>query len=331
MKRDPLVLIDDIVENANLALDLAVSMPLEHFVDDRVARAAVERWVFIVGEAANRLDGLSRAMFPGVPWRDIVGMRHRLAHGYDTLVPSLVHAIACNDLPPLIEKLRMRPFLIKTCGLKDEAALDVAIGSGATMFALNLFPKSPRFVEMQQAAMLASKARGKISVCCLVVDPGDELIGRIKDGCKPDFLQLHGSEPPERVRNVKQQFGVSIIKAIGISSSADLDMIPQYATVADAILLDAKPPRDAAYPGGHGKPFDWAILKALDPKQPFILSGGLTPENVADAIATIRGYGLNLIGVDVSSGVESAPGVKDAAKIEAFVKAARALVYPGSP
>jgi phosphoribosylanthranilate isomerase len=331
VKRDPTILIKDILEHAALAVTLAQSMPLAHFLNDKVARAAVERWIFVVGEAANQLDPVTRSMFAAVPWRDIIGMRHRLAHSYDILDPSLLHAIAKRDLQELIAALSIRPFLIKTCGLKDEMSLDAAIASGANLVALNYVSKSPRFVDIQRAEQLARHARGRVAVSCLVVDASDNQIGEIRERCKPEFLQFHGTETPQRIAETKQRFAIPVIKAIGVSSPADLAIIPDYAKVADAILLDAKPPKDAAYPGGHGKPFDWAILKMLDPKQPFILSGGLTPDNVAEAITTIRGFGLNLIGVDVSSGVESAPGVKDPSKIKAFVAAARSAAQSGLP
>ena len=165
----------------------------------------------------------------------------------------------------------------------------------------------------------------------LLVEPDDAAAEAWAECIGADSLQLHGpvqsvtplAETPARVAQIRTHHGVPVMKAIGVSEAADLAAIPAYAAVADHILLDAKPPPGAAYPGGHGQPFDWAILKALPASQPFILSGGLTPENVAGAIRAVRGMGLSLAGVDVSSGVESAPGVKDGQKIQTFVANAR--------
>ncbi|MCA3642879.1 MAG: phosphoribosylanthranilate isomerase [Methylobacterium sp.] len=213
--------------------------------------------------------------------------------------------------------------LVKICGLKTEESMTCAVEAGADMLGLNFHPKSPRYVTPERAAMLAMIARGRSEIVALSVDPGDDQLAAINSAISPDLWQFHGHERYERLRDVRAVFGLPVMKAVGVAEAADLPGVAAYARVSDRILLDAKPPKEAAYPGGHGKVFDWAILSALSPDLPFLLSGGLTPENVGAAIRTIRGMGLNLAGVDVSSGVESAPGVKDLGKIRAFIAAAR--------
>lgn len=214
--------------------------------------------------------------------------------------------------------------LIKICGLSTPATLEAALAAGADMVGFVLHPKSPRFVSRQQAADLAALVRGRAETVALIVDHDEEQALELVESLKPDMLQLHGQEPEALTGAIRRATGVKVMKALPVAGKADLDRLPRYNAVADMILLDAKPPKDAAYPGGHGRPFDWNILKDLDPALPFMLSGGLTPENVAGAIAILRGFGVNLAGVDVSSGVESAPGVKDVAKIRDFIQAARA-------
>ncbi|WP_342359501.1 phosphoribosylanthranilate isomerase [Terrarubrum flagellatum] len=213
---------------------------------------------------------------------------------------------------------------VKICGLSTPETLDVTLDAGADMIGLNFHPKSPRYVTPDQAAALAARARGETRIVALVVDAPDSLLAALRKAVGPDLWQLHGSEPPARIASLRASQAGLAMKAIGVSEAADVARVADYAAVADHILLDAKPPKDALYPGGHGRTFDWTLLKALGPAQPFILSGGLTSENVGDAIATVRAMGLNLAGVDVSSGVESAPGVKDPAKIRAFIAAVRA-------
>ncbi|MET0606827.1 MAG: phosphoribosylanthranilate isomerase [Beijerinckiaceae bacterium] len=215
------------------------------------------------------------------------------------------------------------PLTVKICGLTTPYALDVALKEGADMVGLVFHPKSPRYVRLEQASSLAAQARGEARVAALVVDAQDGALEAIRKAVGPDLWQLHGQESPERVAALRASLAGLAMKAIGVGEAADLRLIPAYAAVADHILLDARPPKDAAYPGGHGRPFDWAILEGLDHDQPFVLSGGLTPDNVADAIGAMRAMGLALAGVDVSSGVESAPGVKDPEKIRAFIAAAR--------
>lgn len=213
--------------------------------------------------------------------------------------------------------------LIKICGLKTEETVTAAVEAGADMLGLNFHPKSPRYVTPERAAMLAMLARGRSAIVALAVDPDDATLAELLSTVSPDFWQFHGQESYERIRDVRAVYGLPLMKAVGVADPADLAAVSAYSRVSDRILLDAKPPKDAAYPGGHGKVFDWSVLAGLPPDLPFLLSGGLTPDNVGAAIRTIRGMGLKLAGVDVSSGVESAPGVKDLGKIRAFIAAAR--------
>lgn len=210
-------------------------------------------------------------------------------------------------------------FAIKICGLSTPETLDAALAAGADMVGLNFHPKSPRFVTPGRAAELAAQARGRTQIVALVVDFAPAQAAELAKIVRPDWVQLHGRETPGEVAAIKAATGLPVMKALGIAVAADLAAVEGYRGVADAILLDAKPPKDAAYPGGHGRPFDWGLLAGLDPAFRFMLSGGLDPANVAEAIR-----GTRPTGVDVSSGVESAPGVKDVERIANFVKAARA-------
>lgn len=222
--------------------------------------------------------------------------------------------------------------LVKICGVKTPEAVETAIEAGADMLGFNFFPRSPRYVEWQAANALAKLVPADVRKIALLVNPNDYDAEAFSECIEADFIQLHGSadgklehlaETTERVAEIRRFHEISVMKAIGVASTADLAGVPAYAAVSDLILLDAKPPRDAAYPGGHGRVFDWGILAKLPPDLPFMLSGGLDPENVGEAIRQVRGLGCRLIGVDVSSGVESALGVKDSGKIRAFVAAAR--------
>lgn len=210
------------------------------------------------------------------------------------------------------------PTRVKICGLSTEATLTAALEAGADWIGLVHFPRSPRHVALARAATLSALARGRAERVILLVDPDDALLAAAVEAAEPDLIQLHGSESPERVAAVRARTGRPVMKAIGVATAADLAAMPAYAAVADRILLDAKAPADAALPGGNGRRFDWEILRggALPPGT--MLSGGLDAGNVADALAR-TGIGA----VDVSSGVETAPGVKDPAKIAAFVAAAR--------
>jgi phosphoribosylanthranilate isomerase len=209
-------------------------------------------------------------------------------------------------------------FVVKICGLSTPDAMLAALDAGADMVGLVFHPKSPRFVELERAVELAALARGRAEIVALIVDVEPEAAVRLARALEPDWLQLHGRETPDAVRAVRAATGLKVIKALGVSGVDDLAAIGPYRDVADLILLDAKPPKDAAYPGGHGRPFDWTVLASLDPGFRFMLSGGLDPANVAEAIAIARPAG-----VDVSSGVESAPGVKDIGRIGDFIAAAR--------
>ena len=214
--------------------------------------------------------------------------------------------------------------LVKICGLSTEESVEAAIEAGVDMIGLNFVSRSPRYVTLERAARLADLARGRTAIVALVVDAHDSQLAEIASAVAPDLWQFHGQERYERLRDARAVFGRPIIKVIGISQAADVQAVRNFAPLADHILLDAKPPKGAAYPGGHGQPFDWELLAALPCDLPFMLSGGLSPENVGGAIRQVRGLGLRLRGVDVASGVESAPGVKDTGKIRAFVAAARA-------
>lgn len=207
---------------------------------------------------------------------------------------------------------------VKICGLSTPDTMDAALEAGADFVGLVFFPRSPRHIDIAKAATLADRARGRAEIVALVVDPNDVLLSAIMTSVKPDVLQLHGRETPERVQDICQRFGVRVWKAIGVESGADAARALDYRDAADMILFDAKAPKGSDVPGGNGITFDWHVLDGVKEKVPYILSGGLTHDNVADAI-NATGTGA----VDVSSGVESAPGVKDAARIAAFVRAAK--------
>ena len=207
---------------------------------------------------------------------------------------------------------------IKICGLSTAATLEAALAAGADMVGFVFFDKSPRHVTLETARELGAQARGRSGVVALTVNADDKALDAIIVALRPDLLQLHGTESSARAAAIRRRFGVPVMKAIGINDTADLAQVPAYAAVCDYLLFDAKPPKDVSLPGGNGLTFDWSLLQGLDLAVPCMLSGGLDPGNVADAIGITR-----LSGVDVSSGVESAPGVKDAARIAAFVTSAR--------
>ena len=207
---------------------------------------------------------------------------------------------------------------IKICGLSTVATLAAALDAEADMVGFVFFEKSPRCVTLTQARDLAARARQRAEIVALCVDSEDEALAAIVAATEPDYLQLHGRESPERVAQIQRKFGVSAIKAIGIAEAADFAKAQEYKDAADALLIDAKPPKGALLPGGNGVPFDWRLAREFAPRKPWLLSGGLDAGNVARAIALSRTRA-----VDVSSGVESAPGVKDVDKIRAFIAAAR--------
>lgn len=211
--------------------------------------------------------------------------------------------------------------IVKICGLSTEETLDAALAAGADMIGFNFFPKSPRFVSTANAAALAKRARGRAEVVALVVNMDDAAIGDVVEALQPDWLQLHGHESVERAAAIRTRFGIRTMKAVGVAGPDDLALARSYAGVADRLLLDAKPPKDATRPGGNARTFDWSLAVGFAPGVPYLLSGGLTPANVAEAIEV-----TGAPGVDVSSGVETAPGKKDPALIRAFIANARAAV-----
>jgi phosphoribosylanthranilate isomerase len=207
---------------------------------------------------------------------------------------------------------------VKICGLNTPETLDVALDAGADLVGFVFFPASPRHLGFEATRVLGERVRGRALKVALSVDANDELLAATIEALRPDMLQLHGQETPDRVVTVRTRFGLPVIKALPISYRADLSSIHLFARVADRLLFDARAPREATRPGGLGKPFDWRLLENLDISVPFMLSGGLDATNVAEALRITHAPG-----VDVSSGVESAPGVKDRDKIRAFVLAAR--------
>lgn len=214
------------------------------------------------------------------------------------------------------------PTEIKICGLSDAESVDAALEAGADFVGFVFFPRSPRNVSIEQATPLMRRARGKARIVALMVDPEPSLLDHIARTLAPDLIQLHGRETPDRVARVSAGTGIPVMKAVGVAEPSDLAALADYASAA-RLLLDAKPPRDATRPGGNGAAFDWSLLTGFAPGKPWMLAGGLDPSNVG---AAIRATGAP--GVDVSSGVERAPGVKDPALIHAFVAAVRATERP---
>ncbi len=209
------------------------------------------------------------------------------------------------------------PVLIKICGIKTSAILEAAIAAGADMVGFMHFMRSPRHLDIDAIGELISTARGRVETVVVLVNPDNTLVAQVA-ALGPDWIQLHGPETPHRVEAVRAEAGLKIMKAIPIGAAADLAAARDFARVADRLLLDAKPAKNSDRPGGLGAPFDWKLLKALDRDLTFMLSGGLTPDNVAEAVRQVRPMGL-----DVSSGVETAPGEKDAGLIRAFIDKAR--------
>jgi phosphoribosylanthranilate isomerase len=209
--------------------------------------------------------------------------------------------------------------LVKVCGLKTPEVLDAALDAGADFVGFVFFPPSPRNIGFDAARVLGAQVRGRAKKVALTVDADDATLQQIVTALKPDMLQLHGHETAPRVMDLKTRYGLPVMKALPIEMRSDLAAIRDYALVADWLLFDARPPRDATRPGGLGKPFDWTLLRGLDISRPYMLSGGLDASNVAEAIRITAAPA-----VDVSSGVERAPGEKDPDKIRAFVRAARA-------
>jgi phosphoribosylanthranilate isomerase len=221
-----------------------------------------------------------------------------------------------------VDKRRPMSILVKICGIAESAAADAALRAGADFAGLVFHPKSPRYVRPEQASALAARLRGRIRLVALLADAGDEEIAVAVTAAKPDFLQLHGQESPTRVAAVRARFGVPVIKALAVAEAADFAAVPAYEAAADMLLFDAKAPPAATRSGGHGAAFDWQLIEGRKFSQPWLLAGGLTPDNVARAIRA-----TDASGVDVSSGVETAPGVKSPDAIRAFVAAARGAQF----
>ncbi len=207
---------------------------------------------------------------------------------------------------------------VKICGLKEPAHVDAAVRAGANYVGFVFYPKSPRHLAIGVAAALALDVPSGVAKVALTVNATDAELDAIIGAVAVDMLQLHGDESPERVIAVKARYGLPVMKAVGVATAADLAALDLYGRVADQLLVDAKPPKDAALPGGNGLAFDWQLIARKYWACPWMLAGGLTPDNVAEAV---RLTGARQ--VDVSSGVESAPGMKDADLIRAFIAAAR--------
>ena len=208
---------------------------------------------------------------------------------------------------------------VKICGLRDQTNIDAAAAAGARYIGFVFFERSPRAVTFEQAAALAVAAPVGLAKVGLVVNPDDAFLTDLLNVVPLDMIQLHGSETPARVAEVRQKFGLPVMKAVGVADASDLAQLDAYEAVADQILLDAKPPRDATLPGGNGHTFDWGLIAGRLWTKPWMLAGGLTVDNVGTAIAR-----TGVKQIDLSSGVESAPGVKDPALIAQFVAAAQA-------
>jgi phosphoribosylanthranilate isomerase len=210
--------------------------------------------------------------------------------------------------------------IVKICGLSTPKTLDAALQAGADMVGFVFFPASPRHVGLDAARDLGRQVRDRAAKVALTVDADDTTLANIIETLQPDLLQLHGRETVARLRDIKQRFDLPVMKAIAVETAADLAPLPGYAAVADRILFDARAPKGATRPGGLGAAFDWHVLEHLALTLPFMVSGGLNAANVAEAIRVTRAGG-----VDVSSGVERASGIKDPEMIRAFIRAARAI------
>ena len=209
--------------------------------------------------------------------------------------------------------------IIKICGLSEPASLAAALDAGADMVGFVFFAKSPRHVALDRAKNLGARVEGRAKKVALTVDADDAALDAIVAALAPDLLQLHGAESPERVEAVRMRFALPVMKAIGLADRGDLARIAAFDAVADHLLFDARPPADADRPGGNGEAFDWSLLRGVETRNPWLLAGGLTPDTVQAAIRETHAPGL-----DVSSGVETSPGLKDIEKIARFIALARA-------
>ena len=210
------------------------------------------------------------------------------------------------------------PVRVKICGVTSQQLMRDVGNAGAQYAGLVFFEKSPRNLSLDKARSIALEAPTGLAKVALVVNPSDRFLDSLTTTVPLDMIQLHGSETPERVSEIKQKTGLPVMKAIGVAEKDDLKKLDVYATVADQLMVDAKPAKDAILPGGNGYAFDWSLLQGRRWTGPWMLAGGLNPENVAQAIAITGAQQI-----DVSSGVEICPGKKDKRKINAFVRAAQ--------
>jgi phosphoribosylanthranilate isomerase len=210
---------------------------------------------------------------------------------------------------------------VKICGLSTAETIEASVAAGADYLGFNFYPKSPRSISLEQARTLAAGVPSSVLKVSLTVDADDRTLDGVVEALQPDILQLHGAETPDRLVEIKSRYGITLMKVIGIAEPGDPELCEIYRDSADLLLFDAKPPKSmaGALPGGNGLVFDWSLIAGHRPEMPWMLSGGLNAENVAEAI---RITGAEA--VDVSSGIESAPGLKDPALIEAFIRAAKA-------
>jgi phosphoribosylanthranilate isomerase len=208
---------------------------------------------------------------------------------------------------------------VKICGLSTPETLDAALDAGADMVGFVFFPPSPRHLQFDVARALGERVRGRAQKVALTVDADDAFLQSVIEALQPDIVQLHGAEPVPQLAAIRRKFGLPVMKAVPIAVKDDLERIAAYAAAADRLLFDARAPREATRPGGLGNTFDWRLLENVRTAVPFMLSGGLDVGNIDEALRITRAAGI-----DVSSGVERAPGVKDVDKITAFVRAARA-------
>ena len=212
--------------------------------------------------------------------------------------------------------------LVKICGLSTRETLDAALQAGADMVGFVFFPPSPRHLGLEAARELGRQAKGRAVKVALTVDADDATLENIVETLRPDILQLHGKETTARLRDIKSKFGLPVMKVLAVETAADLAPLAGYAAVTDRILFDARAPKGATRPGGLGAVFDWSLLENIDLKLPFMVSGGLNADNVAEAVRVTRAGG-----VDVSSGVERSPGIKDPEMIRTFIRAALAAEH----
>jgi phosphoribosylanthranilate isomerase len=214
---------------------------------------------------------------------------------------------------------RLMSLDIKICGLKTDEAVAAALDDGASHIGFIFFPKSPRYVDPGEAGRLRQAAKGRAKAVAVTVNADDAFLDQVVTAMEPDMLQLHGDESTVRVAEIKARYGLPVMKALALRDRADLAQIKPYIGIADRFLFDAKPPKGSELPGGNGVSFDWQVLSELDASIDYMLSGGLNASNIGDALRA-----TNAQGIDISSGVESAPGVKDVGLIRDFFRAVRA-------